>query len=172
MKTKIFSKNHRCIVTLICLTLLITSCSSVDSFKRKELVNIHKNISGNFTNSTLSENGRTTKITKFFDLKDSDSIVQIQSKRNTIFVCFFDVLGGKHYKTFEGKFKRKFFQFYLDYDTNLYPPIFITTHKNRVRLSINQDSSLVVNNYYDNSGMLLIMGAGTSWNSKYIFNKR
>lgn len=173
MKTKIYQLKKQFNLLKIffgLLFFLLTSCSSVHSIKRKELINIHKNISGSFMNSNNS--GNKTKLSFFFDLKDRDSITEISTKKNLLIVAFIDELGGKHYKTFEGKFRRKYFQFHLIYETSLYPPILLLFQENRVRLSIDKDSNLVINNYHDNSGMVLIMGAGNSWNSEYTFNKK
>lgn len=175
MKTKIDLLNRSFLFLKIFFTLfifLLISCSSQDSFKRKGLVNIHKKIHGSYKNSTISSSSCKIKLSRFFDLTEADSIIEINSQKNILIVAFMDELGKKHYKTFEGKFRRKFFQFHLEYETNLYPPILLTFQENRVRLSIDKDSNLVVNNYRDNSGMILIMGAGNSWNSKYSFNKK
>ena len=156
---------------LLSLTLLLLSCSVQDSMKRKGLVQLHKKMAGNFQNTIMVEPDREVRLSQFFKLNEKDSIVQINSVKNKLVVTFIDWLGAKHHKVFEGKFKKKYFQFHLEYETVLVPPLGVTINEDRVRLSLDENGNLVVNNYYDRSGMILFFGAGGSGNSKYVFNK-
>lgn len=156
---------------LLPLTLLLLSCSVQNSMDRKGLVPLHKKITGNFQNSIIVEPDREVRLSRFFELNDKDSIVQINSVKNKLVVSFIDSLGAKHHKVFEGKFKKKYFQFHLKYDTVLVPPLVATIDELRVRLSLDERGNLVINNYYDSSGIILFFGAGGSGNSKYVFTK-
>lgn len=158
-------------ILLPLFALLFFSCSVQDSMKRKGLVNMNRKISGSYQNATLSGTGREVRLSRFFYLDNKDSIVEINSIKNRLVVSFIDSTGLKRHKVFEGKFKKKYYQFHLGYNTLLVPPLVASLYEDRVRLSLNENGDLVVNNYYENSGMILFLGAGSSWNSSYIFTK-
>lgn len=171
MKTNFFTiGNFMPKVLLLLFSALLFSCSAQDSFQGKDLVEMDKKISGSYQNSS-SEGSINGKLWQFFNLKQNDSVVEINSVKNKLFVGFIDGSGDKHVITFEGKFRKKFFQFDLDYKTLLVPPLLMSIERRQVRLSIDKDSNLVVNCYQDNSGMILIIGAGNSGNAKYTFTK-
>lgn len=170
MKTFFLRNNCRKALLLV-LPVLLFSCSAEDSFRSTDLVEIKKGAFGSFRNTTITEYNRQVKLSSFFNLNQSDSIVEINSQKNKLIVGYIDFLGAKHYQAYEGKSRSKFFQFYLRYDTVLVPPLFIRIEKEQIRLSIDKDSNLVVNRYQDNSGMLFFFGAGHSGNSKYVFTK-
>lgn len=165
MKTQFFSK-----LLVLSLSMIMFSCASEDNFKRKGLINVNRKISGTYQNTTISKYDTKVKLSNFFELFESDSVVEIKTQKNMLIVGYIDSK-GRHYKTFQGKFRNKFFQFYLNYDTLLFPPLIATIQERRVRLSLNENSDLVINEYYDNSGMILFFGAGHSGNSKYTFTK-
>lgn len=169
LKIKIM-KTHALKIILLLAVLFSASCSSEHEFTKKGLVNIDKKISGSYHNTTMSEFDRKTKLSEFFNLFETDSVTSIKTQKNTLYIDYVNAT-GKHVKTFQGNFKNKFFEFYHYYDTLLIPPLIVSLQERGVRLSLDENSNLVVNEYHDNSGMILIFGAGSSGNSKYVFTK-
>lgn len=153
----------------------IVSCKSSQEVKKipyRNLERLHSKIAGDFSNSVITQGGYKVKLSRFFRLYETDSVTAINSNKNQITVTFYDYLGKKGYKTFEGKFNRKFFQFHLDYETTTLPPLLIQHQEDRIRLSLDKEANLIINNFSASQGMLLFLGAGHSGTSQYKFNKK
>jgi hypothetical protein len=159
---------------MVLLLFSIVSCKTSQEVKKiphRNLEQLNKKISGAFCNSVITQSGYEVKLSRFFRLYETDSVTAINSNKNQITVTFYDYLGKKRYKTFEGKFTRKFFQFHLDYETTTLPPLLIQHQEDRIRLSLDNEANLIINNYSASQGMLLFFGAGHSGTSQYQFNK-
>lgn len=137
MKTNHFTSILLQKMLLLPFAFLFFSCSSsiYDPMKRKGLVPLHKEISGSYENTIITRNDREVKLSSIFALAKNDSVVEIKTVKNRLVVTFIDSLQAKRHKVFEGKFKKRYFQFHLEYDTVLVPPLMATIHENRVRLS-------------------------------------
>jgi len=171
--THLLTQSNRFMTAVIILLLfpLLFSCSTEDRFQRKDMVNLKRKISGNYSNSSVKKRDYQPKLFSFFNLKKEDSVVGINTEKNKLYVNYLDASGKKHCMAFDGKFKRKSFEFYLEYKTILAPPILISTQKQKIILTLNNNADLVLYHEFDNSGMLFIMGAGHTGRNKYTFTK-
>ena len=80
-------------------------------------------------------------------------------------------LGGEYFVAYKGKSKKNCYEIYFRKRHIPFYPVYAMTDVSRVRLRITGDSTLVVNHYWNRSGMILIMAAGHSSKKQYQFKK-
>lgn len=80
-------------------------------------------------------------------------------------------LGGEYFVAYKGKSKKNSYEIFLRKKRIPFYPFYAVTDVSRVRLRLKRDSTLVVDHYWNRSGMILIMAAGHSSKMQYQFNK-
>ncbi len=158
------------IITLI----VITSCNSVKEIKQKNLSSIDKNFSESFTNLSIKKDSSTRQVTilellQINENQNIDDFKLIIQKNEDLKIEYKNILGVKNSQVFKGKFKKRYYQVFLQRDQIFFPPIYWIKDIERLRFSISKDSMLVINKYSDHSGMILLFGAGSSWKEQYCF---
>ena len=72
-------------------------------------------------------------------------------------------------EAYKGTKKQKFWRKYFSFVVIPFFPIFAKTNIDRIRIGKDREGNLLVQNYYDNSGWVLIIGAGRSGHPEYVF---
>ena len=72
-------------------------------------------------------------------------------------------------EAYKGTKKQKFWRKYFSFVVIPFFPIFAKTNIDRIRIGKDREGNLLVQNYYDNSGWILIIGAGRSGHPEYVF---
>lgn len=158
----------------IIILFSLFSCKSFQEIKDKDLVVFSAKTLGEY--QSLSNQKKKTEyqisIQELFRIKNLDEIVKIViSKNDEIEIHYKNVLGGNEIAAFKGKFKKNYFEVYLDKKRVFFPPIYCKTNINRLRIGITKNKELVINQHYDYSGMILLFAAGNSDNKQYVFKK-
>ena len=145
----------------VLLCIILTSCAT-KKIKNSDFVEIDQNLKVEILNEPTD--GGTIDFLRLFALDQNVSNVIIEFDTNKSIRLSFDHTDFKErqFKVFEGKFKRKFFEVFLEKKRIVFPPIYWISQIKRLRISISKDSTLVVEHYWDHSGMILFMGAGSS----------
>lgn len=161
------------VVLIIVFSLF--SCKSYKEIKEKEFVVLSAKSLGEF-HSLSNKKKQTeyqTSIQELFDIRNLDTIVKIIiTKNDEIEIHYKNVLGGNEITAFKGKFKKNYFEVYLDKKRIFFPPIYCKTNINRLRIGLTQNKDLVINRHYDYSGMVLLFAAGNSDNKQYVFKNK
>lgn len=159
----------------IIIVFSLFSCKSYKEIKDKELVFFSSKAVGEF--HSLSNLKKKTdyqiSIQELFGIRNLDSIVKVViTKNDAIEIQYKNVLGGNEVAAFKGKFKKNYFEVYLDKKRIFFPPIYCKTNINRLRIGFTQNKDLVINRHYDYSGMFLLFAAGNSDNKQYVFKSK
>lgn len=158
---------------LILTTMIISSCSST-RFKNKDLNAISANFSMRIVNQSIVTDSLKTEptLSSLFQIQESiknDSLFLEIYQNDSLRVTYKNILGGKEVRVFKGKFKKHYYQVFTERKQIIFPPIYWTSHINRLRFSVSKDSLLIVNNYVDSGGMIMFIGNGYTYNSQYCF---
>jgi len=154
----------------ILFVIVLTSCST-NNFKKKNLLPIDSNL--NFVISNESQSIGDRDFLSLFGIAQNAKDVKINFDSSGDFRITYKnpYLKGDQFQAFKGKFKKKFFEIYLEKKRVVAPPIYWVTQINRLRIAIEKDSTLVVERHYDHSGMILFMGAGSTFTSVQRYSK-
>ena len=159
---------------VLIVVLSLFSCQSYKEIKNKELVVFPEELLGEF--QSLSNKKKKTdyqvSIQELFDIRNLDTVVKIRiTKKEEIEIQYKNVLGGNEIAAFKGKFKKNYFEVYLDKKRIFFPPVYCKTNINRLRIGMSKNQDLVINRHYDYSGMVLLFAAGDSDNKQYVFKR-
>lgn len=161
-------------ITLI-IVFALFSCKSYKEIKDKELVALTSKKLGQFQ-SISNQKEKTdyrVSIQELFEIKNLDSVVKVVINKNEeIEIHYKNVLGGNEITAFKGKFKKNFFEVYLDKKRIFFPPIYCKSNINRLRIGMSEQNDLVINQHYDRSGMFMLFAAGSSDSKQYIFKNQ
>lgn len=157
---------------LLLIAFGLFSCKSYKEIKDKELAPITSKSLGEF--QSISNQKEKTEyqvsIQQLFNIKNLDSVVKVViNKNDEVEIHYKNVLGGNEIEVFKGKFKKNYFEVYLDKKRIFFPPIYYKSNINRLRIGLTQNNELVINQHYDYSGMFMLFAAGHSDNNQYVF---
>ena len=163
------------LILILTTSFVLWSCSTSKNFKNNDLNSLNSSFKADYraddapNDSTKS----TVKLLRLFRLSDSSvSSVSISfDKDNDFKIRYKNFLGGNSYKTFKGKFKKNYYEIYLEKNRKCIPLIYSKTAIDRIRIRITKDSTLLVENYYNHSGSFFLMAAGSSNKTYAKFNK-
>lgn len=149
------------------------SCSPAQSVSRSNLDVPTRQLNATYENVSHSKDSMqdAVKLTTLFGLDpniDADS-VNVYFDNGKLRLAFKDQFGRKTSMSFQGKFRRKDYQYFLQRKNIVFPPIYWMTNVDRVRVSVAKDSTLIVEDFSDHSGMVLLFGAGYSARIQYKF---
>lgn len=173
MKTKTISKT---IFLLLIISSILNSCSTYKIIKNKNLVQLKKNIEAQYlSKSTFIDSIKTPQeinIQSLFRLnnKDSNCIVLIDSNSDLI-IKYKNVLGGVEQRSFKGKFRRKYFEIYLEKKLIPFAPIYGLTSISRLRIALDKKNNLIIDHYENHSGVILLMAGGSSNKEQFSFKQ-
>lgn len=160
---------------VIIILLSLVSCKSYKEIKDKELATISSKNLGEFhsVSNTKKKTDYQVSIQELFGINNLDSLVKVKINRNNeIEIHYKNVLGGNEITTYKGKFKKNYFEVFLVKKRVFLPPIYCKNRVNRLRIGLSQNKELVINRYYDYSGMFMLFAAGTSDNKQYVFKSK
>ena len=161
-----------------CVFVLIFSLQIVGSSQNKvnvdNIADKNGNISGSYSkkieivkgksrdNSFLSLLGRDNTV--------SDSINLSIIDQNTLKVAFKDRY-GPCYELYEGKQKKKYFQFYTVKKRISIPIFYSNVNIHRFRIKCLENGNIEIKEYYNNSSNVFFMAAGGSSRTTYLLKK-
>lgn len=159
----------------IILVFSLFSCKSYKEIKDKDLVVSSSKSLGEFhaMSNLKTKTDYQISVQELFGLKNTDSIIKVVfSKKDAIEIQYKNVLGGNEVAAFKGKFKKHYFEVFLDKKRVFFPPIYCKTRINRLRIGLTKNQELVINQHYDYSGMFLFFAAGNSDKKQYVFKSK
>lgn len=156
----------------IMLLFSLFSCKSYQVIKDKDLVMISAKPLGKF--QSLSNQKKKTdyqiSIQELFEIRNLDEVVKLTiSKNKELEINYKNVLGGNEMAAFKGKFKKNYFEVYLRKKRIFFPPIYCKSNINRLRIGLTAENELVVNRFYNYSGMFMLFAAGDADHKQYVF---
>lgn len=99
------------------------------------------------------------KVTVYFDSSDQ------------IRIDYEDKFGRRSNYGYAGKFRKRSYDYYKSNSHKGIPPFYWITDVERLRFKLEADSTLVVQYYYNRSGMILLMAGGGSDKREYRFKR-
>lgn len=161
------------ITVVIILVASVTSCAPLNPVARKDRSAPGRNSElayqpySHLSRKSPDELLRLLKI----DSVRTDSVA-IRFSENEMKVTFRDSRRKTpETHTFKGKMRKHDFQVFHNRKNIVFPPVYWLTNIDRLRFSISPDSSLVVTEYHNHSGMILLMSGGTSWENQHVYSK-
>ncbi|SEP78674.1 hypothetical protein SAMN05444005_102269 [Flavobacterium urocaniciphilum] len=151
------------------------SCKSYKEIKDKELVPISSKNLGEFhsVSNIKKKTEYKVSIQELFGINNLDSLVKVKiNKNDEIEIHYKNVLGGNEITTYKGKFKKNYFEVFLDKKRIILPPFYCKNRVNRLRIGLSQNKELVINRHYDYSGMFMLFAAGNSDSKQYVFKSK
>jgi hypothetical protein len=163
------------LILILTTSFVLFSCSTSKNFKNNNLTAINSSFNANYyaINSSVDSAKSSIQLLQLFRLSDANvSSVSISfDKDNNFKIRYKNFLGGSSYNTFKGKFKKNYYEIFLEKNRNTIPLIYSKTEIDRIRIRIMKDSTLVVENYYNHSGSVFLMAAGSSNKTYALFKK-
>lgn len=163
------------LISLLTTSFVLFSCSSSKNFKNDELTKINPLFKAAYrpVNTPVDSSKGTVQLLRLFRLSDSNvASVSISFDKNNDFkIRYTNFLGGTSSSTFKGKFKKNYYEIFLEKNRKSFPLIYSKTAIERIRIGIMKDSTLVVETYYNHSGSVFLMAAGSSNKTYATFNK-
>ena len=175
--SKALFNNFR-ICSLFILLTLITSCSVQNEISKDAFKSIPTNFSASFydkpdTIRVQYDNSiRIRSLVKdFTDMSNIDfsKPVQMNIKKNELFLKFEDNSKKEYVLKFYGKRYKKEFVFYTNYETISFPIVFMRKEMTKYSVFMPDNQSVVFVNSNVNEGMFLLFGAGSSSGYDYKF---
>lgn len=156
-------------IIIICSCLLLVSCVTNKTVSKRDLVNVNSSLNKAFSNTASSHPDVT--LTNLFEMNGmtNKQVTVSFDKEGDIKISYKDMLEGERFKCFKGKFKKRYYEIYLEKKRIPFPPIYWLTQVNRLRISLDKENNLLVDKYFNHSGMILMMSAGTSSKDQFIF---
>ena len=96
------------------------------------------------------------------DLVNYSKPIEMTIKNEELFLKFEDSSQKISVLKFYGKWYRKKFVFYTNYQTVSFPGLLITKEMSRYTIFLSGDNEIIFRNHYANEGMVLFFGAGNS----------
>ena len=164
--------------TLFILLTLISSCSVQNEISKDAFKSIPTNFSASFfdkpdTIRVQYDNSiRIRSLVKdFTDMGNIDfsKPVQMDIKKNELFLKFEDNSKKEYVLKFYGKRYKKEFVFYTNYETVSFPIVFMRKEMTKYSVFMPDNQSVVFVNSNVNEGMFLFFGAGSSLGYDYKF---
>ena len=148
----------------ILLCFAFFSCASSD-FRKKDLLEINQKMNVEIQNQPTNIN--RVDFLELFGISHSATDVRLSFDESGDLRIIYNDLDFKkpQQKVFEGKLKKKYFEIYFEKKRVVFPPIYWVVKVHRLRLGVAKDSTLITENFYDRSGMILMMAAGSSHKS-------
>jgi hypothetical protein len=144
------------LILILTTSFVLFSCSTSKNFKNNNLTTINSSFKADYcaVNSPMDSAKSKVQLLRLFRLSDSNvASVSISFDKNKDFkIRYKNFLGGKSSNTLKGKFKRNYYEIFLEKNRKSIPLIYSKAAIDRIRIRIMKDSTLVVENYYNHSG--------------------
>jgi hypothetical protein len=163
------------LIFMLIASFVVFSCGISKNFKNDDLTTINPSFKADYWaySSPIDSCKNTDQILRMFRLNDPnvDNVSISFDMNNDFRMKYKNFLGGNSYKTFKGKFKKNYYEIYLEKNRKSIPLIYNKTTIERIRIRIMKDSTLIVEKYYNHSGYILLMAAGNSSKTYFKFKK-
>lgn len=126
--------------------------------------------------SEAKPNQRSVNIASFLknDYNHFPTSFTIETQNDSLYILYKQVDSSKvttHKILIEGKRKKKFIKQRLSYTVIPFFPIFARFDIYTLRFGRDKSNNLLISRYYDNSGMILLFGAGSDGSDYYTYKK-
>ena len=117
----------------------------------------------------LERYGYLLRLFRIFDIADTVYITMLSTNEIKVTYCI-DSIG--HERIFKGKLKRKYFEVYHGKAQLIIPFIYSNIFVSRIRIGKFDDGNLLIRNFYEDSGNILIFAGGSGgWEQGFRFRK-
>jgi len=158
------------IVTFLIIPLL-ASCAANPENTRRSVPN--PQMAMTFENSSIKKDSASTveTLTSLFKLGDSavEKVTVHFDDRGQLHLDFEDTYGRRSNYGFGGKFRKKHYEYSIRNSHKGIPPFYWITDVERLRVWVEPDGTLIVERYFNRSGMILLMAGGASDKKCYRF---
>lgn len=164
---------------IILLCLFLNSCSSGVKVSRSQVIYFDKSFSAKVLNKPYKTGSRykTPTLLNLFEISEqphSDTVHFSFNSKNELEVTYL-ARGQKLTDTFAGTFHRKgFYEIYLRKKKTEIPPFLPILYSSndiyRIRLALTPGGNLIVDNKWDRTGNIFLMGGGSSERTQSFFN--
>ena len=166
---------------LILITILLNSCGTGMRIRNSRVSYFDSSFAASIeVNSfkTIGSKRGISSLMHLFEIREEkvDSVfIRFNDKKELQFTYLHN--GEKREKLFTGRFaKRGFYEIYFRNQKKELPPIFpiiySVYHIKRVRLALTIEGDLIVDDMWDESGTIFIVGAGSSGRRQSFFRTR
>jgi hypothetical protein len=175
------------IISIIAFTL--ASCGTMNYFPTSDFAKINgiNDLQGYYSNQSDAE--KNSGIVSFisnnpykyhrgsllwlFNIQDTTDAVYITptENRNEIKLIYHSETAEQE-QVFNGKMKRKFFEIYHRKEQFFIPLIISNVDNNRIRIGKSKDGKLLIRDYVEKSGSILLIGTGYAWEHAYKFGEK
>ncbi|MHB1279041.1 MAG: hypothetical protein ACYC1Q_11675 [Bacteroidia bacterium] len=159
------------IIILLFATLLLGSCRTGMGVRKSKVAYFDSSFSATVSNYSFKVKGRSYGDLTLLDLfevryENADSVSIFFNDSNQLILVFGDT-GQKIEKVFSGKFADKgYYEIYFRNKKNEIPPLFHIIYGNndinRLRLALTNEGDLIIDNMWDQTFNIFILGAGSS----------
>lgn len=148
----------------ILFCVLFFSCASKD-FRKKDLLEMDQKLNLVIDNQSAKIDGKD--FLELFGINHTATDVKVSfDNSGDLRIIYNDSnFQNPQQKVFKGKFKKKYFEIYFEKKRVVFPPIYWVINVHRLRLAVGKDSTLIAEKHYNHSGMILMLGAGSSYTS-------
>jgi len=166
-------------IIILTVSILINSCGTYQLNRTKEFTKLNSSTDLNAEYVAYSiptkKQENPTSVFPLFNIQSLSDINYFKVNlldSKSIKIEYFDYKENANKElVFEGKLKKKFFEIYFEKKQLIIPLIVSNIDINRLRIGKDKNDNLVLMNFYENSGNLLIIGAGYSRETPYLFKK-
>ncbi len=168
--------NAKHLLYILILGLLLTSCKTSKNISYHNLSSLDPNFSASYENRAIKEGSfkSQTSLLQLLKIEATDTIseVKLAIQNNGELQIDYDNHKGKQKSiVLKGKFKKHYYQIFFERNQIILPPFYWVTHIERIRLSISKDNLLVINNYSEHTGMIMMFAGGSSSKTQHLFKK-
>ncbi|MBD3583299.1 putative periplasmic lipoprotein [Flavobacterium selenitireducens] len=160
--------------TVLCLVAMLTlaACASSKA-KEKSRQALPKTAKLTFENYSIKKDNASpqTTLTGLFGILEStvDRVTVRFDEANKLHIDYKDKIGRPSSYGYAGKFRKRSYDYHKHNSHKGIPPFYWVTHVERLRFRLEADSTLVVQHYYNRTGMILMMAGGGSDKQEYRF---
>lgn len=151
------------------LSLFLMSCGSQNKVRNSDLIQVDTTLCQTFHNNDSQKKYQT--LTSLFGMqfqKDNQAEVRFD-KDGDLKISYKDDKGILRYQCFKGRIKKKYFEIFFEKYRKDIPLIYGKTQIHRIRVKLTKDSTLIVQRYFNRSGHVFLMAAGSSSKEQYQF---
>ncbi|MBO9202432.1 MULTISPECIES: hypothetical protein [Niastella] len=172
----------RMLLIIMLTALFLCSCSTGLNVRKSKIVYFNKEFTGTFDNNAYDVNGRRYGSPTLLGLferynEKADSVSILFDTSGRLELTFMDSLGTVKSEKFKGSFGKKgYYQVYLRNDKIEIPPVFpiiFGKHNiNRVRLACTPEGNLIIDNQWNESGNIFLLGVGDNGRRQSFFSRK
>jgi len=155
------------ILGILVFVLTFTSCGTMKFFNTSDFTAINdvKDLNGHYLNREARRS-----ILSNFNISEYADFVTITSENPNEIKLIYHTDSGKREVVFNGEMKQNYFEIYFAKQQFIIPLLYSNCYIDRIRIGKLENGKLLILKFTDNSGNLLMFGAGYSYETPYIFS--